>query len=89
MSVKSLDALLDEAAVKCDALVKELDERIPNHVEKGKVVHEEHPTEAQIAVIVAQFVNAKSLEDFEPAIEAAVRSRMKSKAWEYREPVKK
>lgn len=84
MAAKSLDDLLDEAAVRCDALVKSLDQRIPNHADG-----DEHPTEAQIAVIVAQQVNGTTLAEMEPAIEAAVRGRMKSKAWEYKAPVKK
>lgn len=83
----SLDAILDAAAAQCDVLVKALDDRTPNHVENGKLDHEEHPTEAQIAVIVAQYVNGSTLREMESAIEGAVRERMKSKAWEY--PAKK
>ena len=84
MANKSLDALLDEAAAKCDELVAELDQRIPNHPSGA-----EHPTEAQIAVIVAQHVNGGTLAELEGAIEASVRSRMKTKGWEYTVPKKK
>lgn len=85
-----LEAALEAAAETCDQFVKELDDRTPNYHDpkSGDLVHEEHPTEAQIAAIVSNHVSDSVLKEWEPKLEAEVRSRMKAEPWEYAGPKK-
>lgn len=86
MDKSELDAAISDAAAKCDALVKELDDRTPGYTDPktGKVT-DEHPTEAQIQAVVRNFVTDSLLAEWEGKIEAEVRKRMKSRGWELAE----
>jgi hypothetical protein len=74
----ALKEMVKLAADATDAAVKDLDERIPNGTTKGG----EHPTEGQIAALLAANLPADAA--IVAAFSAEVLVTMKLKAWEHK-----